>query len=358
MSTDTGAPLHLEYLDPSQAQPEVKINAAWDAINSHVGGGSDSSDTGSPLTVSDGTTIVTDVIEVIFSQSGSVHDSGGGVVHVDNAGGGGSDSSDSGSSLEVSDGSTTVSGVTEIVFTGATVAASGTTAEVSITGGGGSSPYNVTPLTHDSGVPAFVSSDDFEQSNGTAVDTTGGRFSGAAAWTWLNQGAASAVQQNGSLVITPDSSTPRHNFLQQPVNGSTWTIQCQIATFNASSADGGGIFVRDSVSGKIIAFFTYYSSNVYIQALTSPSSLNTTLGNAGPAMPALGTDVYPLWLQITWDGTTLSFNYSQSGIPGTFHVVTTDSSFLGTAPTHWGILSNGIGSSSARILFDKFEQIA
>lgn len=228
------------------------------------------------------------------------------------------------------------------------------------TGGGGSNPFNVTPLTHPAGVQPFLANDNFEQANGTAVDTAGTRYTGATAWTWLNQGASVAVQQSGSLVMTPDTGTPRGNFLQQPVHGSTWAVQCQITSYNNAGTDGGGLFVRDSVSGRIIVFQTYFSTNILIQALDNPSTFNSNVYFGGPALTIIGTDAYPLFFQVTFDGTTLSWNYSISGIPGTFHVLATQAAatFLGTAPTHWGLVAGAFGSNTVRIVFDQFVQTA
>jgi hypothetical protein len=99
--TNTGAPLDLDYLDASQAQPEVKVNDAWDKINTwaseHAGGGSQSSDTGGgSVTVTDGTTIVDNVRTILFTGGGAVvtaaTDSTAEVA-VSPGGGGGSESS-------------------------------------------------------------------------------------------------------------------------------------------------------------------------------------------------------------------------------------------------------------------------
>lgn len=75
--TTTGAPLDLNYLDASQAQPEVKVNDAWDKINTwaseHEGGGSQSSDTGGgSVTVTDGITTVDNVRTILFTGGGAV----------------------------------------------------------------------------------------------------------------------------------------------------------------------------------------------------------------------------------------------------------------------------------------------
>lgn len=78
MSTDTGAPLNLAYLDPSQSQPEVKINAAWDTINTALG-------EVAPLEVGDlldspGTT-VSNVTQIRFAHA-KVSEASGGVALV------------------------------------------------------------------------------------------------------------------------------------------------------------------------------------------------------------------------------------------------------------------------------------
>ena len=100
MSTDTGAPLNLPYLDSGQAQPEVKINDAWNLINAFAAdhGGSDtgSDSGGGSISVSDGTTTVDDVTSLIFTH-GTVADEGGGVAHyTPPTGGGGSGGGGSG----------------------------------------------------------------------------------------------------------------------------------------------------------------------------------------------------------------------------------------------------------------------
>lgn len=154
--------LGLQYLEPSQAQPEVKVNDAWDKIDAGSGGvavsdattsppivararelkfmgatvthetdgvalvqidsssGGGSGGGGSPLTVTDGITSVADVTEVLFVNRVAVSDAGGGAVHltIDPASGGGSGAT-------LSDGVTTYTDVAEIIFPGALITALG-----------------------------------------------------------------------------------------------------------------------------------------------------------------------------------------------------------------------------------------
>lgn len=93
--SDTGAPLFLKLLEPSQAEPEVLLNFNADAINNFAatGGGSDvHTDTGGAISVSDGTHTVADCVSLVFTD-GLLVDEGGGVAHyTPPSGGGGSDS--------------------------------------------------------------------------------------------------------------------------------------------------------------------------------------------------------------------------------------------------------------------------
>jgi len=393
----SGTPnLDLQYLDPSQAQPEVKINDAWNKIDEAVGlgigiavsdvstsppivrqarelkfmgatvthetddvaviqidassGGGGSGGGGSPIDVTDGITDVTNITKIRFTSGATVTASSGSVADVDISAPG---------SLTVTDGSTSVANVTDLLFVGATVTSpSAGHATATMSGGGGSNPYNVTPLTHDAGVAPFAANDDFEEANGTAIDTAGTRFSGAAAWSWLNQGASTAIQQRGSLVLTPDNSTPRGCFLLQPVSGSTWSIQCRLSMFNGGSSHYGGLALRESVSGKLIIFTVYSLTQFLVQALTNATTFNSNVFLGGTWQAAGTSDSVPVYLQITFDGTTLSFNQSLTGIPGTFNVLATQAAatFLGAAPTDWGLYVDN--SSTARAIFDKFEQTA
>jgi len=339
----------LPLMESSQAQPEVVYNAAMEILD--TGG----SGTSLEVETSGASPGVLDVGKIKFVGATVTEESGGvAVVTIDATTGGGG-----GGSLELTDGTHDLTGVTKITVSGMTVGGTAGAATLTATGGGGGgNPYNVTPLTHDAGVAPFAANDDFEQANGTAIDTAGTRFSGAAAWSWLNQGASTAIQQRGSLVLTPDNATPRGCFLLQPKSGSTWSIQCRMSMFNGGSSHYGGLALRESVSGKLIVFTVYSLTQFLVQALTNPTTFNSNVFLGGTWQAAGTSDSVPVYLQITFDGTTLSFNQSLTGIPGTFNVLVTQATatFFGAAPTDWGLYLDN--SSTARAIFDKFEQTA
>lgn len=227
-------------------------------------------------------------------------------------------------------------------------------------GGGGSNPFNVTPYTHATGVPAFVANDDFE---GASLDTAGTRFAGAAAWAWVNQGTGTAVLTNGACLLTGSTGTGRFQIINQAKSGATWTIQCQVALYNCVANDAAGLVIRDSVSGKIIVFGLSNVSGAavfVVQRNTNPSTFSSNVFLTGQWFGATNTnlDTLPVFLQIIYDGTNLKFNMSATGVPGTFRQLYTETAaaFLGVAPTHWGLC---VDSSSTVVgVFDLFRQTA
>lgn len=227
------------------------------------------------------------------------------------------------------------------------------------TGGGGSSAFNVTPYTHTSAIPAFVANDEFE---GAVLDTTGTRFTGAAAWAWVNQGTGTAVLTNGACLLMGSTGTGRFQIINQVKSGATWAIQCQVAIYNTVVNDSAGLVVRDSVSGKLIVFAVANVSGAgfLVQRNTNPSTFSANQFSGGAWISATNTamDTLPVFLQIVFDGTNLKFNMSVTGYPGTFRQLYTETAaaFLGVAPTHWGLCVNS--NSAVVSVFDLFRQTA
>ena len=213
MSGSQTPTLGLEYLDPSQAQPEVKINAAWNLIDAAVGDGQGiavSNSTASPA-------IVARATELQFEGSGVTveHETGGKAIIIIP----GATSSDSGGSpVAVTDATHTVENVTAIRFTsGATVSeASDGVADVYIApvSGGGA----------DGGVPSTISDlvfwfqgDEANVGSGNGIHALGNScpwYRGLNAYPLNGPGITrSATQLNGKNVFTfPVSSAGRYQF--------------------------------------------------------------------------------------------------------------------------------------------------
>jgi hypothetical protein len=209
-------------------------------------------------------------------------------------------------------------------------------------GTGGSA--NITPDTH----PASPTIYDDEFEVGTSIDTAGTRFSGASPWTWTNQGTASTTVSEGSLTLTGQNvSGISHNILSQPIAGATWSYTCKMAASNVGGASEAGMLVMNS-SGAFITFDIFPSSGpaFLIQNFNSPTSFGGSTYVSSGNVPGGGAYMSAGYLQLVFDGTTLFFNFSPSGVPGTFVTVFSQAAatFLGT-PTRIGLNIDSTGTN-------------
>lgn len=271
-----------------------------------------------------------------------------------------------GSSVAVSDGVTTVSAVTQINLTsGATVTSGGAgIADVAVSGGGGSNPFNATPDTHGS-TPTGVGvglNDEFE---GAALDTAGTRYAGAAAWSWVNQNSAAATLADGGLLMAcdPAASGDNNNIILQPIAASTWTLRTKFAIHNGNGGNGSyGLIAHNSANGKYLKFGIYNpgSFQPLVQQLNSPTSsgANTLIG--GVQFPALGGEMEWMYLELSSDGASFFYSWSATGLAGTYVLLHTETlSFWIGAVTDLGLCVNqNSGSGPPVMLVDWFRQVA
>lgn len=261
------------------------------------------------------------------------------------------------SGITVTDGTNTVSGATKVTFSGATVSGSTPNAIVTVSGGGGGSA-NITPDTH----PAteLPPNDEFEY--GTTLDTTGARFAGATAWSWLNQGTATATVTEGSIILVPDASNANLRCAVQPAPSTPWTFVAKLGLQSFGANHNGGLVLYNSSNGKLItwgnldsgfasflysAFATYNST--LVAATTTPGGLN-----------AIAPDGTLRYFGITYNGTTLTLSFSPSGIPGTFHTAYSAAiSATLAAITHIGLFATSNASAlQPNLVCDWFRRTA
>jgi len=331
-----GPNLLLEYLTPSQSQPEVPINDAWDKIDAavHALALGEAGEGGGSVSVSDGTTTVAAATAIDFT-SGAVVTNVGGAAHVAIAGGGG------GSPLTVHDGTTSVANVTDLSFVGATVTSpSAGHAVATISGGGGgggASGVNITPDTHPSTPTPY--DDEFEV--GSTIDTTGARFSGANPWTLYNNSGV----WNVSMGWLQGSAGNAGAVAIQTLPAGPWTFAAKLNT--PQGGNQFGLTLGNRTTGKAYTVFVYGSGAAYIQLgnLTAGwvYSFNANLVSGGA--PA---NAGPYYVQLVYNGTTLTVNYSTTALPDTWVALATRNvaSDLGAAALEIGIGLNGYAPSA------------
>jgi hypothetical protein len=272
-----------------------------------------------------------------------------------------------GGSLTVTDGTHTVTGTTTLTFSGATVSGTSPNATATISGGGGSSPFNVTPDTHGTGVPAFVADDEFE---GASLDTAGTRFAGATAWTLLNQtGSAAVTLAEGAVAITTDTTSGTNYFgITQPVSANpTWAYVAKIATSNltsGSTASSFGLLVIGSSGLTSLGCYCPGSTiNAYAQHLSSPTGFisNPLLGSAVLGFYSLisvGKSEF-VYFKVTFDGTNIVSWVSLTGYPSDWVQAYTETaaSFVGTI-TRVGVAANaGSAAAPLTMFLDYWRQV-
>lgn len=268
-------------------------------------------------------------------------------------------SSSGGGSLTVTDGTNSVVSTTTLTLSGAAVSGSAGSATVSV---------NITPDTHPLSPTAF--DDEFEF--GSSIDLTGARRAGANGWTWVNQNTASTSITEGNLVLTSQLIAASNiNYLYQTPPGTpyTFTAKCSVKGIQTSAGFAG--LVIGTASGKILIWGMFPASisafQFLVQRYTNATTPTATQANGGSipffteitGSQSISTSVY---LQISYDGTTIKFNASPTGAPGTFTTMYSEASatFIGATPNAIGVfaVSNTATAPAALGVYDWFRRTA
>lgn len=235
--------------------------------------------------------------------------------------------------------------------------------------GGTPEPFNVTPDTHLTGVPAFLADDYFEE---VALDTGGTRFAGATPWTWLNQNAATAVTAQGSLVMTSELNAGRSmNIILQPIPAASvlaghWRFRSKNAWIITNGNNNGGMTAQESSSGHLLRFTVFLNGSV--AQLDSGLFTNPTT-NAGVAYGPADTFGFwpiagmtePMYMEMELLSGTIYMRVSNTGVDGSFVTYTSiaQTTPFTTTPDHIGLYVEALsGSVSAIMVTDWFEQMA
>lgn len=225
---------------------------------------------------------------------------------------------------------------------------------------------NITPDTHP--VVQNAQNDEFEQ--GTVIDTSGSRFSGATAWTAFNIGSTTTSVIQGQLVLIPSNIVGSNQTgYTQPVSGATWAYTTKV--WLGVSANGAifGLTAINGSNGRLITIGLANTSNtvtLIVQKLTNSTTFSSnavaTTIPPGAIVTAAGMLTTFAYLQIVYDGTTIFYKVSMSGTPGTFGTAFSEvpGTFLLGAPTLIGITCQSNSPSAGAIIgsYDWFRKTA
>jgi hypothetical protein len=296
---------HLPYVDPSQSEPEVPINAALDIVDAELE--TLSTVTGAPLTVHDGSTSVANVVDLLLTGAVVTSPSAGHAV--------------------------------------ATIAGGG--------GGGGSG--NLTPDTPPASPNAL--DDEFTGAAGDPIDVK---------WTWHNQGGATAVQDGQgacALVAPSDSVVFNARYLGQAISGSAWRVRAKLNVGMYAAYNNAGILAYESSSGKTARTSLLWDGS----AANNYTVQVSALGGSGSGTTTTDTGLKPIfnvlehvYLELELASGTIYARASRSGYDGSFKQVGTlsVSSAFTTGPDTIGIFSEAQSATAMTAWFDWFRRMA
>lgn len=224
---------------------------------------------------------------------------------------------------------------------------------INITGTQGQSLDDVPNQT---GINAW--DDEFE---GSAIDSGGTRRTGAKAWTWFNQLAATVTQGQGRTVMRADYGVGDviHSALLEDAPSAPWVFRAKVQNVSAShyTESNGGLLIYNSVNGKAyqVGFSTYHGGIAAI----SIGGLNGGGDAFTPGSAVHNSQGVPTYVELEHDGSDIIARASKSGADGDWITMATGVlAFTGTI-THVGIaVGAGLGQADSRACFEWFRRVS
>ena len=140
----------------------------------------------------------------------------------------------------------------------------------------------------------------------TAPPTTG--------WTWVNQGSATVVNASFGAQMTLPNAGLNWRLQVRPVTAPfSLTTYMRMISFSMGSSYDTGIYLYDSVSGKIMGLENLIQTNVSVMRVEKITNATTDASTAYSSAPGLFLAA-GAWARIRDDSTTLYFDISIDGI--------------------------------------------
>lgn len=205
--------------------------------------------------------------------------------------------------------------------------------------------------------PVSPNAADDEFDTGSSIDTAGTRFSGATAWTWVNQGSTTANVASGILTLSGGENS-NHRMVTQPVSG-TWKYRCKVlhAMHSIIGSDyvSGGMCVRAS-DGKLLVFAYYMRETdcgFNFQRYSDPATFSANVKQ----LSTNSMFAPPMYFEVEFDGTDIIARMSRDGL--NFSKFSSDPAASYVTPDKIGLFVNSSHATSPAVIsFDWFRRIS
>lgn len=200
----------------------------------------------------------------------------------------------------------------------------------------------------------YGDSSDVPSASPNAMDD---EFRGAALdgkWSWVNQGGATATVVDGAVVLAVNETAEQLRGIRQAISGS-WTVKAKVGAL-PDTADFSyvSLFAGVSDTGACAGAVLFGSGGLLNVGRITYGSSPSGGGHAATSL----TTRQQMWfyLQLVWDATTLSVQFSPTGVSGTFLEIATWVPGAALAIVGLGI-TNRRGAARA-FPFDWFRRVA
>jgi hypothetical protein len=198
-------------------------------------------------------------------------------------------------------------------------------------GGGGSSPFNVTAYTHTT-TPGNVANDEFEY--GTSIDTAGARFAGAIAWTGQNLQSLGTLVTRGSMGWTGSGGGINNDAAYiQPITAPSSPYEYEtVRGPDPSGAGFSGLFLGVGATGAGY-YLGYYAGTIYVITQTTYTGSGVAVAASTGTNGSYSTYFY----RAGYDGTNIYFESSYDGVQwDTFYTVAAGAFAIDSAGLFFG----------------------
>lgn len=188
--------------------------------------------------------------------------------------------------------------------------------------------------------------DNFQEGNGAGgMDSGGTRSNPVGGTPWTAENSPTTAVANGRLVLTSPASASvqiRGHYMDPGyLDSENWCIRMHIAvrpTIDVGGQRAGGLYLRDSSSGKLELWGLSYDSGgppmVWAAKMTNATTFSATRG-----FTAHGTYIHPAFIEIEYDGTNYYLRMGYADGPLYRYTSFAKTNFLSAAADQIGVFS-------------------